>query len=276
MIAATRRTLPCGIALLVFLWGLALLAPLLPQAPAAVDLATGLTAPSPRHWLGTDPLGRDLLARLAHGARASLVVGLLATLLALAFGVPLGAWAGYRGGPADAVVSFLADVTLAFPALLLALAVVSVSGARGILPLAVVLALSRWARIARLARGEFRRLRGREAAEAARAAGARELRILSRHLLPEALAPILVGAAFAAAAAVLVEASLGFLGLGVAPPQTSWGSLLADARIAGPQAWWLALFPGLAIFAALLGYTLLAEGILEQLDPRRAAAGTSG
>jgi ABC-type dipeptide/oligopeptide/nickel transport system permease subunit len=276
VIAATRRTLPCGIALLVCLWGLALLAPLLPQAPAAVDLATGLTAPSPRHWLGTDPLGRDLLARLAHGARASLVVGLLATLLALAFGVPLGAWAGYRGGPVDAVVSFLADVTLAFPALLLALAVVSVSGARGILPLAVVLALSRWARIARLARGEFRRLRGREAAEAARAAGARELRIVSRHLLPEALAPILVGAAFAAAAAVLVEASLGFLGLGVAPPQTSWGSLLADARIAGPQAWWLALFPGLAIFAALLGYTLLAEGILEQLDPRRAAAGTSG
>jgi peptide/nickel transport system permease protein len=212
------------------------------------------------------------LARLAYGARASLIVGLLATLLALALGVPLGAWAGYRGGSADAVVSFLADVTLAFPALLLALAIVSVSGARGILPLAAVLALSRWARIARLARAEFRRLRGRAAAEAARAAGARDLRIVSRHLLPEALAPILVGAAFAAAAAVLVEASLGFLGLGVAPPQTSWGSLLADARIAGPRAWWLAVFPGVAIFAALLGYTLIAEGILARLDPHRQAA----
>jgi len=275
MIPPARRTLRSGLALLLTLWGLALLAPLLPQAPAAVDLATGLTAPSSHHWLGTDALGRDLFARLAHGARASLIVGLLATLLALALGVPLGAWAGYRGGSADAVVSFLADVTLAFPALLLALALVAVSGARGILPLAVVLALSRWARIARLARGEFRQLRGRESAQAARAVGARDLRIVSRHLLPEALAPILVGAAFAAAAAVLLEASLGFLGLGVAPPQTSWGSLLAEARIAGPRAWWLAFFPGLAIFAALFGYTLIAEGILERLDPRRHTAPTS-
>lgn len=267
--AGGRSPLAAGLALLGLLWGLALLAPLLPGNPSAVDLGTGLEAPSARHPLGTDALGRDLAARLAHGAQASLLVGLVATLLALALGVPLGACGGYYGGRVDTVVSFLADVALAFPSLLLAMALVAVSGARGILPLAAVLAATRWARVARFARGEFRRLRATEVALAARATGAADLRLLGRHLLPAAAAPILVSAAFSAAAAVLVEASLGFLGLGVAPPRTSWGALLADALATGPRAWWLALFPGLAVFAALLGYTLVAEGLLDRSDPRR-------
>lgn len=241
---------------------------LLPYDPLGPDLSAHLQAPSAGHFLGTDGLGRDVAARLLHGARISLFVGAGGTLAALALGLLLGALAGHYGGVTDGIISLVVDVALCFPSLLLALALVSLTSSRGPWALVLVLAATRWARIARYTRGEFLRLRRGDLVRAARAAGAGEGRILARHLLPNALAPVLVTAAFSAAGAILLEASLGFLGLGVAPPLPSWGSMLADAR-SGAGAWWLVVFPGLTVFAALAAYGLIGEGLLHRLDPRR-------
>ncbi len=243
--------------------------PLLPYSPGTPDLNAHLQPPGPDHLLGTDVLGRDLAARLIHGARSSLLIGAAGTLAALGVGLLLGALAGYFGGRLDWTVSGLVDVALCFPSLLLALALISLTSARGPWALVLVLAATRWARIARFARGEFRRLRQTEMVTAARAGGAGEGRILATHLLPNALAPVLVTASFSAAGAALLEASLGFLGLGVAPPGLSWGTLLATAREHAGTAWWLAVFPGLTVFLTIAGYGLLAEGLLDRLDPRR-------
>jgi len=254
---------------------LALLPPV-PFGPTRVDLSQSLVPPGRRHLLGTDELGRDVASRLIHGARLSLYVGAAGTLLALLVGLGLGGLAGFYGGRTDRLVSALIDVALCFPSLLLALALVAVTGARGVWTLAAVVAATRWARIARYARGEFLRLRDTQLVGAARASGASDLRILGNHVLPNALAPVLVTAAFSAAGAVMLEAALGFLGLGLAPPTPSWGGILADARITGASAWWLSVFPGLMIFAALSAYSLLGEGLLDRLDPRREAAGAGG
>jgi peptide/nickel transport system permease protein len=250
--------------------------PPLPHDPAATDLSRSRRPPGAGHPLGTDDLGRDLAARLVHGARTSLFVGGAGTVGALGIGLLLGALAGYRGGRVDQALSAVIDVALCFPSLVLAMAAVAVTGARGPWALAAVLALTRWGRIARYARGEFARLRGSNLAGAARAAGASDLRVLGAHLLPNALAPVLVTAAFSAAGAVLLEGALGFLGLGVAPPRPSWGGSLADGWAAGGRAWWLTVFPGLAIFLVLAGYGLLGEGLLDRLDPRREAARSGG
>jgi peptide/nickel transport system permease protein len=248
----------------------------LPYHPTAVDLSSHLEPPGAGHLLGTDGLGRDVATRLLHGGRSSLFIGAGGTLAALAVGLALGALAGYYGGRVDSLVSAVVDVALCFPSLLLALALVSLTSARGPWALAAILAATRWARIARYARGEFQRLRGTGLVAAARAGGAGDARILARHLLPNALAPILVTAAFSAAGAILLEASLSFLGLGVRLPAPSWGGMLAEARAAGGGAWWMVIFPGLAVFAALAAYSLIGEGLLDRLDPKREAARAGG
>lgn len=244
-----------------------------PHDPQRTDLDAVLQPPSTAHWMGTDALGRDIAARVVHGARISLGVGLLAALFALVLGLPLGAAAGYRGGWTDAAVSRTIETLLCFPTLLLALAILTgapplLRGLSDVLRIAVVLGLTGWIPVARYLRGEFLRLKGSEMVLAARALGGGSLRVILRHILPAALSPVLVTTAFAVAGAIAVEASLSFLGLGVRPPVATWGGLLADAREQVDRAWWLALFPGAALFLALLGCNLLGEGLRDLLDPR--------
>jgi len=251
----------------------AIAAPWLPLDPNRIDLGRVLEAPSLAHWMGTDGLGRDVLSRLAHGARVSLGVGVGTAAIALLIGLPLGALAGYRGGFWDAVVSRAIEAVLCFPALLLALALLSVApGWLSRLPetarLAFALGLVAWTPTARYLRAEFRRLRTSEAVLAARAAGAGGWRIAVRHLLPQGIAPVLVTLAFGAAAASLAEASLSFIGIGVAPPTASWGQMLLEALRHMGRAWWLALFPGAALFVTVYGFNRLAEGLRDWLDPR--------
>jgi peptide/nickel transport system permease protein len=244
-----------------------------PHDPNRIDLGAILEPPSRRHWLGTDALGRDLLARLLHGARISVSVGLAAAALALLVGVPLGAIAGFRGGVVDSIVSRAVEATLAIPALLLALALLSsAAGWLAALPeslrVAVVIGVTGWMPVTRYVRAEFSKLRGSDLVLAARASGATDARIMSRHVLPSAVAPVLVTAAFSVGAAIVLEAGLSFLGLGVHPPTPTWGSLLAEAREPIRTAWWPALFPTLALFLSTTGCSLLAEGIRDRLDPR--------
>lgn len=276
MIAERRqrpRGLGRGASLLLLIAGVAMLAPWLTHDPARLDLAQRLEAPSTAHWMGTDALGRDVASRVAHGARVSLAVGLLAAGFALAIGLPLGAVAGYRGGWADATISRLMEALLCFPSLLLILALIAAGPAwlqdlPDVMRIAVVLGITGWIPVARYLRAEFLRLRGSEMVLAARAAGSGHFRIAVRHLLPSSLAPVLVTAAFAVGAAVGLEAALSFLGLGVRPPVATWGGLLAEAREHVDRAWWLALFPGLALFLSLLACNLVGEGLREFLDPR--------
>jgi peptide/nickel transport system permease protein len=271
------RNLRVGAFLLTLLLLLGALAPWLAGDPNRLDLERRLVPPSASHWMGTDTLGRDTASRVAHGARVSLGVGLLSALLAVAIGLPIGAVAGYRGGWTDVAASRAMETVLCFPGLLLVLALLVVSPGwlrhlPDVVRIAVVLGLTGWIPVARYLRGEFLRVRGSEMVLAARAAGCGDLRIVVRHLLPSSLAPVLVTSAFAVGAAVGLEASLSFLGLGVRPPVATWGGLLAEAREHVDRAWWLALFPGLALFATVLGCNLLGEGLRDLLDPRAGRA----
>jgi len=250
-----------------------LLAAPIAHGPNRVDLRATLLPPEPGHWLGTDDLGRDLAARVVHGARVSLGVGLLSAGFALLVGVPLGAWAGYRGGWADFVVSRAVETVLSFPTLLLVLAILAVAsgwltGLSDVTRIALVLGLTGWMPISRYLRAEFLRLRESDMVSAAKAVGGSDLRIAWKHILPSAMAPVLVTAAFAVGAAIGMEAALSFLGLGVRPPHATWGVLLADSREQIDRAWWLALFPGLALFGAVLACNLVGEGLRDLLDPR--------
>lgn len=251
----------------------ALAAPGLGVDPHRIDLEAVLIPPSSAHWLGTDALGRDMASRVAHGGRVSLAVGLLAAAFALLVGVPLGALAGYRGGWTDATISRVTEAMLSFPSLLLVLAVLATAPAwlrsfSDVPRLALVLGLTGWIPIARYLRAEFLRLRGSDMVLAARSLGVGHLRIAVRHILPSAVAPVLVTAAFAVGAAMVMEAALSFLGLGVRPPVPTWGGLLAEAREHVDRAWWLALFPGVALFLAVLSCNLIGEGLRDSLDPR--------
>jgi peptide/nickel transport system permease protein len=239
----------------------------IPFGPNEIDVANRLHAPDAQHHFGTDELGRDVLARMIHGARVSLTVGLLATMMALVVGCFFGAIAGYYGGVADWIVSRLIEVVLCFPLLFLALAIVAFFGP-SIWTIMIALGLTTWTSEARYVRGEFLRIREMEFAYAARASGARDSRIIFRHLLPNALAPVLVSASFGVAYAILTESALSFLGLGVPLPTATWGSILASARQFIEYAWWLVVFPGVAIFLTVAAFNIIGDRFRDALDPR--------
>ena len=257
-----------GLILVLGLFTVAVLAPwLAPYDPTLINLQEVLRPPSVAHLLGTDTLGRDVLSRVIYGARISLLVGFVAVGLATLIGVLVGALAGYYGGVVDAVLMRLVDLMLCFPTLFLILAVIAVLGP-SIWNIMVVIGVTGWMGVARLVRAEFLSLREREFVVAARALGASDARLIWRHLLPNALTPVMVSATLGVAGAILVESSLSFLGLGVQPPTPSWGNMLTMGKDNIEIAWWLSVFPGLAILVTVMSYNLLGEGIREAIDPR--------
>jgi peptide/nickel transport system permease protein len=251
----------------------ALVAPWLGPDPNRGDLGAVLESPSVSHWMGTDGNGRDVFARFLHGARVSLSVGFTAAALSLAIGIPAGALGGYRGGLTDAAIGRTIEAVMCFPALIVTVALLSIDpgwlrALPGTMRIAVALAIVGWTPAARYLRGDFLKLRHSDAILGARAAGATHLRIVVVHLLPRSLAPVLVTLSFAVGASALAEATLSFLGIGVAPPTASWGEMLYQAQHHVGRAWWLALFPGVALFILVLGCNRLAEGIRDWMDPQ--------
>ncbi|PKN19798.1 MAG: peptide ABC transporter permease [Deltaproteobacteria bacterium HGW-Deltaproteobacteria-6] len=256
----------CGIVLALFV--VSLLAPVIaPYDPGAIDLKNVLAPPSAGHWFGTDQLGRDVLSRMIWGARISLKVGFVATGLAILIGMILGAVAGYYGGWIDATIMRFVDVMLCFPTFFLILAVIAFLEP-SIWNIMIVIGLTGWMGVTRLVRADFISLRERDFVRAARAIGANDARIIFMHILPNALASILVAATLGIAGAILTESALSFLGIGVQPPIPSWGNILTAGKDNIDIAWWLSLYPGLAILITVVGYNLLGEGIRDASDPR--------
>jgi peptide/nickel transport system permease protein len=256
---------------------LALAAPLLaPWDPHRPDVKKILDPPSGAHPLGTDQLGRDVLSRMLYGARVSLAVGFVSVGIATAIGIVLGAAAGYHGGVVDATIMRLVDLMLVFPRFFLLLAVLAFLRP-SIWTIMAVIGLTGWMGVARLVRAEFLALREREFVIWSQSVGASALRIIWRHILPNAMAPVLVAMTLGIPAAILTESGLSFLGLGVQPPFATWGNILNEGKDAIEIAWWLSFYPGLAILVTVLSYNLLGEGIRDALDPRlRQAAGRVG
>ena len=251
-----------------FITFLAVAAPLLSRYdPNAVDLIHRLSPPNAQHSFGTDELGRDVLTRMMYGARVSLTIAFSATALSLIVGSFLGALAGYYGGAIDWVVSRLIEIVLCFPFLFLLLGIVALFNP-SMTTILVALGLTSWTTEARFIRAEFLKVREMDFAQAARASGARDARIIFRHLLPNSLAPVLVSASFGVAHAILVESALSFLGLGVAPPMASWGSILSMAEEFIEYAWWLVIFPGMAIFTTVAAFNIIGDRFRDALDPR--------
>ncbi|MGQ0549681.1 MAG: ABC transporter permease [Armatimonadota bacterium] len=244
-----------------------------PHSPATLNIANRLVPPawspggSTQHLLGTDHLGRDLLSRLAYGARISLLVGLSAVAISGIVGTSLGLVAGYYRGWLDDVIMRLADFELAFPFILLAIAVLAVLGP-GLEKVILVLGLTGWAQYCRLARAQVLALRETEFVEAARTIGASTARILLRHILPNTLAPMIVIASFSVASVIIAEASLSFLGLGIPPAVPSWGGMLSEGRAYIERAWWVVTFPGLALMLTVLSINILGDALRDTLDPR--------
>jgi len=260
-----------GIGIVVIMSLAAVLAPLLArQSPITIDLAHLLQRPSAQHWLGTDIQGRDIWSRLVYGARVSLTVGLISQGIALALGVTLGLIAGFYGKWVDEIVMRLADVTLAFPTLLLLIAMVAaLQPSEGVV--FATIGIVGWAGMARIVRGQVLVVRQLEYIQAIRALGAGDLRIMTQHVLPNVIAPVVIAATLGVAGAIMAEAALSFLGLGVPPPAPSWGSMIADGRDLEQlrRAPWTSVFPGIAIGAAVLGFNLLGDALRDALDPRQ-------
>jgi peptide/nickel transport system permease protein len=267
------RTAVVGAAIVVALVVVALGADVLaPQSPIASDQSQTFARPSADHPLGTDQLGRDMLSRVIHGSRVSLLVGVSSVILALGIGVPLGLIAGYVGGRVDGLVMRAMDLVLAFPVYLLAIIIMIMftptAGLLGTVKVVGAIAIVRIPIYARLVRGSVLSIKEKEFIEACRALGARDPAIVLRHVLPNCLAPIIVTTTLGIATAIIVEATLSFLGLGTQPPTPSWGWDL-KANVAFIQANpWLSLFPGLAIFVTVLGFNLFGDGLRDALDPR--------
>lgn len=238
-----------------------------PYDPAAIDVDNILAPPSREHLLGTDELGRDVLSRMLYGAGISLKVGFVSVGIAVLVGTVLGAVAGYYGGAVDTIVMRLVDIMLCFPSFFLILAVIAFLEP-SIFNIMAVIGLTSWMGITRLVRAEFLSLKERDFVQAARAMGAGPLRIIFIHILPNAMAPVLVAATLGVASAVLTESALSFLGIGVQPPTPSWGNMLTQGQAVLGIAWWLSFFPGMAILLTVLGYNLLGEGIRDAIDPR--------
>ena len=266
---ADRRAM-IGLGAIALMVLLAILAPLVSRwDPTGIALANQLQPPSSAHWLGTDLQGRDVWARLVYGARISLSVGFLSQGISLAIGLSLGLIAGYYGKWVDEGVMRLADVTLAFPSLLLLIALAA-AFEPSLTTVLVTIGVVGWAGMARIVRGQVLVVRQLEYVQAARALGERDYRIITRHLLPNVIAPVVIAATLGIAGAIMAEAALSFLGLGVQPPTPSWGSMIADGRDLEQlrHAPWTSLSPGLAIGAAVLGFNLLGDALRDALDPR--------
>jgi len=255
-------TLVLGVALL------ALLAPwIAPYDPTDIDVSVILMPPSWQHWCGTDTLGRDVLSRMLYGARVSLAVGFVAVGISLVLGLILGAVAGFFGGRTDSILMRITDMVLCFPTFFLILAVIAFLEP-SIWNIMIVIGLTSWMGVARLVRAEFLSLSRREFVLAAYSLGAGPVRLMWRYLLPNAMGPILVSAILGIAGAVLIESGLSFLGLGVQPPDASWGNILTDGKDNIQIAWWLSVYPGMAILTTVLGYNLLGEGLRDYFDPK--------
>ena len=260
-----------GIAVVVLMTLAAIAAPFIAtHDPLSIDLTNFLEKPSGEHWLGTDVQGRDIWSRLVFGARVSLTVGLVSQGIALLLGVTLGLLAGYYGRWVDELVMRLADVTLAFPTLLLLIAMVAAfQPSMGVV--FVTIGVVGWAGMARLVRGQVLVVRQLEYVQAIRALGARDIRVMLQHVLPNVIAPVVIAATLGVAGAIMAEAALSFLGLGVPPPTPSWGSMIADGRDLDQlrRAPWTSVFPGVAIGAAVLGFNLLGDALRDALDPKQ-------
>lgn len=254
-----------GIILLIFVV-LAILAPVIaPYDPSAI-IEEEIEGPSAKHWFGTDDLGRDLFSRLLYGARISLSVGLVAVLISVSIGTLFGALSGYYGGWIDTIIMRFVDIMLAFPSIFLILTI-QVMLTPSIYNVMIVIGLTSWMGVARLVRGEFLTLRERQYVEAARAIGCSDFRIIFRHILPNAQAPIIVAATLGMAGAILTESALSFLGLGVQPPTASWGNMLMDSQAYLMDAPWMAIIPGILILATVLSLYFVGEGLRESTKP---------
>lgn len=246
----------------------AVFAPLIaPYEPTVIDIENVLSSPSIRHPFGTDELGRDVLSRMLWGGRVSLKVGFFAVGIAIFIGVMVGSLAGFYGGRIDTVLMRFVDIMLAFPTFFLILAVIAILEP-SIFTIMAVIGITGWMDVARLVRAEFLSLKERDFVLSAKASGAGDLRVIFRHILPNALSPVFVSATFGVAGAILVESGLSFLGLGVQPPNPSWGNILTAGKDNIEVAWWLSLYPGLAILITVLSYNLIGEGLRDALDPR--------
>ena len=265
-VVRNRRGLLGGIVVAVML-AAGLLAPAVaPYSYSTQSLLQRLKPPTAAHWLGTDGFGRDILTRVIWGARVSLEIGFLATGLAIVVGTAVGGAAGYFGGAVDTGIMRVADVFMSVPALFLILVVVALFGA-SLLNTALVVGLVTWAPVARIVRGECLTLRARDFVEAARALGASHGRILARHVLVNATPAIIVQGTLLLGQTILIESGLSYLGLGVQPPTPSWGNMVVEGRQFLASAWWVSTFPGLAIFATVLGFNLFGDGLRDALDP---------
>ena len=254
--------------IVAFLFFVAILAPFVsPYDPNDIDRKHILEPPGIQHPLGTDDLGRDVLSRMIWGSQISLSVGFVAVGISVVMGMIFGSLSGYYGGWMDRIIMRFIDIMLSVPTFFLILAVIAFIGS-SIWNIMIIIGITSWMGVARLVRAEFLSLKEREYVLAARAVGASNMRIIFRHIMVNSLAPVLVSAVLGIAGAVLVESSLSFLGIGVQPPTPSWGNILTLGKDNMETAWWLSVFPGLAILITVLGYNLLGEGVRDALDPR--------
>jgi peptide/nickel transport system permease protein len=256
-----------GLLVIIFFVLMAILAPIISSYNPDAIVESQALAPSGKHWFGTDDLGRDIFSRAVYGARISLTVGLVAVTISVLIGTLLGALSGYFGGPIDSIIMRLVDVMLAFPSIFLVLAIQAML-TPNIYNVMLVIGLTSWMGVARLVRGEFLRIRELQYVEAARAIGCSHLRIILRHILPNAQAPIIVAATMGMAGAILTESALSFLGMGVQPPMPSWGNMLMDAQAYLFDAPWMAIIPGVLILLTVLSLYFVGEGLRERFSPK--------
>ena len=266
-ILKNKLSLTGGIIVIIFLF-IAIFAPYLSlHDPSEINVTEILLSPSKVHPFGTDALGRDVFSRMLLGTRVSLLVGFISVGISIFIGLLLGSIAGYYGGIIDSVIMRFVDIMLSIPTFFLILAVIAILEPN-LINIMIVIGFTSWMGVGRLVRGQFLSLKQRDYVSAAKTMGMRDFRIIVRHILPNALSPVYVAAILGIAGAILIETALSFLGLGVQPPTPSWGNILTEGKDNLEIAWWLTLFPGLAILITVLGYNLFGEGLRDILDPR--------
>jgi peptide/nickel transport system permease protein/oligopeptide transport system permease protein len=264
-----NRIAMAGAIIVLFFVVVAVLAPLIANHdPFQTSFTTIRKSPSVNFWLGTDELGRDIFSRMVYGARASLMAGLVSVLIAMIVGVPFGLLSGYFGGWTDSAISRVTEALLAIPFLILAIALAAFLGP-SLTNAMIAIGVSAAPKFVRLTRGQVLAVKNEDYVQSARALGASDARIIIRHILPNVMPPLIVQATITIATAIIAEASLSFLGLGLQPPNPSWGSMLNTAKNFMTQAPWMSIFPGSAIFLAVLGFNLLGDGLRDALDPRQ-------